>query len=186
MRFPLQALLTLGVLAPAAIAAQRPTVLAPDTRIRFAVARDTPSIVATVVAQRGDTLWVRPVRAADTLALGLSHLARLDVSRGKHTRALHHAGVGFLVGAVTGGVLGYATGTDCTSGEWICFPRSETAAFAGVAFGMIGAGVGAIVGWARPTERWEAVALPADARFTLTSDGRGGRRYGVRFTLTVP
>ena len=185
MRIAVLLLATLSLLAPAAAAAQVPVVLAPNTRIRYAVAPDTPAVVANVVAQRGDTLWVRPVHAADTLALGMSRLARLDVSHGKETHALHHAGVGFLIGAAAGGVLGYAGGSDCSSSDWICFSRGETAVFSAALFGAVGAGVGSVVGWVNPSERWEPVALPGSARFTLRSDGLRGRRYGVGFTITV-
>ncbi|HEX8724859.1 MAG TPA: hypothetical protein VF737_05660 [Gemmatimonadaceae bacterium] len=185
MRLPTLVLATLSLVAPAAVAAQAPIVLTPDTRIRYAVAPDTPAVVANVVAQRGDTLWVRPVRGADTLALGLSRLARLDVSHGKETHALHHAGVGFLIGAVGGGVLGYAGGSDCSSSDWICFSRGETAVFSAALFGAVGAGVGAIVGWVNPSERWEPVALPHDARLTFRPGGAGGRGYRVGITVTV-
>ncbi len=186
MRIPVLVLAALALLAPAATAAQTPVVLAPNTRIRFAVTRDTAAVVASVVAQRGDSLWVHPERSRDTLGLRISSLARLDVSRGKETHALHAAGVGLLIGAVGGGVLGYATGEDCTSSEWICFPRGLTAAAGAVAFGLVGAGVGAVVGWVNPVERWNHAVLPVRGTFTIRPDGRGGRSYGVAFRVGLP
>jgi len=186
MRVPVLVLTALSFVLPAATNAQAtPVVLTPNTRIRFAVAPDTP-VVANVVAQHGDSLWVHAERTNDTLALRVSSLTRLDVSRGKETHALHAAGVGFLIGAVSGGIFGYATGENCQPTDWICFPRGETATLGALMFGLLGAGAGAIVGWVMPVERWNHVLPPAAGRFTVGPDGRGGRRYGVAFRVSLP
>ena len=187
MRVSVLVLTALSFVLPAATNAQAtPVVLAPNTRIRFTVAPDSAAVVARVVAQHGDSIWVRPERTGDTLSLRASSLARLDVSRGKETHARHAAGVGFLIGAVSGGIFGYATGEDCHPTDWICFPRGETATAGALMFGLLGAGAGAIVGWVMPVERWNHILPPAAGRFTIGPDGRGGRRYGVAFRVSLP
>ncbi len=187
MRVSVLVLTALSFVLPALSNAQATAVvLAPNTRIRFAVAPDTPAVVARVIAQHGDSLWVHAERANDTLALRVSSLARLEVSRGKETHARHAAGVGFLIGAVSGGIFGYAAGEDCQPTDWICFPRRETATVGALMFGLLGAGAGAIVGWVKPVERWNHVLPPAAGRFTVGPDGRGGWRYGVAFRVSLP
>jgi hypothetical protein len=171
MRIPILMLAALCAAMPGAARAQaNPVVLAPDARIRFAVAPDAPLAIATVVARHGDSLWVRPEQATDTVAFRVSSLARLDVSRGKETHARHAAGVGFLLGAVAGAVDGFSNGQDCSGYDAAyppCLNRGQSAATEAVLAGILGAAIGAIVGWVKPVERWNHIVPRAGGAVTV-------------------
>ena len=187
-------LLTVGsVSASPSARAQVPDVLSPPARIRFSVPPDTSRVVASVLAQRGESLWVRPAHRSDTLVIARGRVAGLEVSRGKETHVLAGAGIGLLSGAAVGALVGAASGgSGCNPNpqypgvNFGCIGPGDAggAAVAGaVALGVLGAGVGALVGWLRPGERWEAVALPSAGGISLRENGHG---YAVGLTFSLP
>jgi len=191
MRKSLLMLLIATLMAAGVGGAQTPTV-DPGARIRFAFPPGTPLTIATALAQRGDSLWVRPLDSADTVALALPGLARLDVSAGRQTHAWRGAGIGLLVGAAVGGVLGYAAGSDCPTSQGsgyfnfnMCFGRGFYAEAGALGLGTVGAVIGAVSGWVNPTERWDAVRLPAGGTMALRFDP-GGRRAGIAIGWPIP
>jgi len=92
----------------------------------------------------------------DTVLLGRSancssgsHLARVRVSRGDAGSRLEHAGIGFLIGAVAGGVVGRLTARGCVTqgcGE----DAGLVAAIHTVLGSAVGGVAGAVVGASRP------------------------------------
>jgi hypothetical protein len=62
MRLPRLALVISLLLAPGVGWAQTPQPLAPGTRVRYVTSPGAKAVVGTVVAQRGDGLWVRPAK----------------------------------------------------------------------------------------------------------------------------
>ena len=80
---------------------------------------------------------------------GGSHLARMRVSRGDAGSRLEHAGIGFLIGAVAGGVVGRLTARGCVTqgcGE----DAGLVAAVHTVLGSAVGGVAGAVVGASRP------------------------------------
>jgi hypothetical protein len=187
MKMSLRCLLIWSVLSPYAIAAQTP-VLPPPTRIRYSLPGGQP-VVAEVLVQLRDSLWVRPERTADTVVLSVPSLSRLDVSLGRSGHGRRGAGIGFLTGVVLGGALGLASGDDpkdSCDGRLYCYKFSarDKALLYGGLLGLLGSGVGAIVGANQKTDRWEPVLLTT-IRANATQFGFSERRYqaGVRVTV---
>ena len=195
-------LAAVGLLPPREGRAQAPIVLLPGTHIRFALPPDARAVVAEVLVQRKDSLWVRPAETVDTVALALPSLARLDVSRGQKRSTLRGAGIGLLSGAVVGGVWGYFFfGSDCSTkpdtipllddrflvGQMGCILPRHDAVAAAVGAGLggaLGAGVGALIGHVILSDRWEPVPLTDRVKMAAWRGGQG-RAYGVKFSYSI-
>ena len=193
MRGHMRALCIAGLLSLAsirAIGAQAPPVIAPATRIRFALAPGDRMRIAQVIVQRNDSLWVRTASTDDTLALALATLGRLDVSRGQHRSTLKGAGLGLVSGAVAGAIIGYSAGEDCSKSSFICFPRDQTTLMGAVYVGGLGAGVGALLGHFHVQDRWVSVRSPGRVKIAVFPANRGFRvaftRCASRCTNTRP
>lgn len=89
--------------------------------------------------------------------------------------------IGFGVGALIGGVLGYSTAEDCSQEEFLCiFPKEDRPGLTlgGAALvGALGAGLGALLG---PGERWQE--RPA-AQLRLTVAPTRGRGAAISLAL---
>lgn len=140
MRIPVLLLAVFSALLPRTGVAQGEVMLAPDTRIRYVPSPGMAHVVAHVVVQRGDSLWIRPVARSETVALGLRDLPRLEISRGTENHMVLFAAVGFVAGALDG--------------------RGDLPGDGHLIFGAVGAGIGALFGWVTRRERWEPVRLP--------------------------
>jgi hypothetical protein len=116
--------------------------------------------VATATA---DTLVFQPTaREAAAISIATPNISRLEIARGQTTHKARGAGIGFLVGAAAGAVLGAATYQKQDCGAAICLvpdSRSFDAFVGGILLGGVGAIVGAFMG-SRPTEAWVPVAIP--------------------------
>jgi hypothetical protein len=136
------------------------SVLPLDSAARIRVWSSSPLLtrrVGSVVTLQADTLRMsldRTRRSGDSLrvvALPLSNVTRLDVSRGRHSRG-RGALIGALLGVALGGALGYATGSDCDPGDFCIIDRTGGAMIAGGMGAVVGTLIGALV---RPGEKWE-------------------------------
>lgn len=143
---------------PGIVQGQEPVSPSTGARVRLAL-RDRPDqwLFGTVVGQSGDSLRLDERDSHTMLAVPTERLAALQVSRGRHSHTTLGALIGFAAGA-TFGII--ATAAD---------PAINTDArgytlVAGI-FGGIGAGAGALVGWAIQSERWEPLSpLPTSSR----------------------
>jgi len=139
-----------------AVAQERP--VQPGQRVRV----EAPYLgikrqVAVFEALHGDTLVAR---ADTTVRYPLPLVTRIEVSRGRRSDPWPSAGIGVLLAAVAGGVVGY---DKCYSNEpgWGPDPDPPDC----TALYVLGAGVaGGVLGWAIgdkliKTERWEEVPL---------------------------
>ncbi len=82
--------------------------LAAGDRVRFLRPRDAGSSTATVVEEGPDWMTVRPREGGDPVRVPFDGLARLDVARGRRSRAAEGAAIGFVPGAVLGGLFAAA------------------------------------------------------------------------------
>jgi hypothetical protein len=167
----------LSALAPLAhLAAQDTLPLTPGARVRVSAPDliGRRAVTASVVALRRDTLVLRPVDSgAATWAVPLGRLERLEVSRGRRSRATG-AVIGFFAGALAGAVYGAAGHPGLAHTD---IPEEgEAAIYAGVA-GLLGAGVGAALGG----ERWARVRLPG--RLNVAPHWRGGFALSARLAF---
>ena len=108
-------------------------------------------VVASVTP---DTLRVTVPGMEGTLAVARQSIRRLDVSRGRPSRAasaIERAFGGAIVGAIS-----VALDNDPRGSEWPHYSRDWRAAEEGAKWG---AAIGAVIGFVLPTERWRRVKL---------------------------
>jgi hypothetical protein len=145
-----------------ALAQDEPTV-GVGSRVRVSapeVAGD--ELIGTVDTVRNDTLVVLAGDPSVLWIVPFPSIAKLEVSSGKRSHAGRGAGIGFLAGLVIGGAIGYASGDEnCGGSGWgsLCIEKSELAVAAGLGFGLVGIGIGALVGSGFEAERWAYVPL---------------------------
>ena len=151
---------------PGNVQGQEPTTSFTGARVRLAL-RDRPDrwLIGTVVGQSGDSLRLDERDSHAMLAVPTESLVALQVSRGRHS----HAGLGALIGLAAGAAFGIiATAAD---------PAIDTdargyALVAGI-FGGMGAGAGALVGWAIQSETWEPLSpIRTSSRMVPTGAAR--------------
>jgi hypothetical protein len=176
-----------AVLAPASLVrAQTVEAPVPGARVRVTA----PSIAinhrpAYLVARRGDTLHVL-LRGPDTVAVPVSAITRLEVSRGTRRPWARDGLVGLAAGA-TLGFVGAAVFVenrqDCT-GRALCGNERGFAMFGMSLVGGIGGGVlGVIVGASSPVDRWAPVPLDrlTGGLGNRSSEHRTAASFSVRF-----
>jgi hypothetical protein len=168
--------------ATAAVGATQDTAvtLSPGATVRLAEAATGPRLQATVVEVAPDFLLVRTEPGAPPRRIELSGLHGLEVSKGKRGNAGKGAVIGFVPGFLAGAVLAYGL-SSCTDGG-TCGGDAGITLAGGAVVGATTGLIGALIGGAHPTERWQAVPLPGrtQARFqpTLTAV-RGGLAAGL-------
>lgn len=150
-------------LHPALADAQFPESVRSGTRIRVWVPEPYPQeqgpwrrqqLRGTVATVTPDTLRLSVPGTDGTFAVARQSIRRLDISRGRPSRAasaIERAFAGAIVGAI-----GVALDNDPTGSEWPHYSREWRAAEEGAKWG---AAIGAVVGFVLPTERWRRVRL---------------------------
>lgn len=133
--------------------------LQPGTRIRLRAPGEIAGrLTGVVTARTVDSVTITRPNAAP-LAVAVSKLTSLDISRGKSR--LRGAGKGTLWGVGGGLLLGLTpiSESTCTYGTGNCTPVSRGEFMGTMVLGsvIIGAAVGAIVG----SEVWESAVLPS-------------------------
>jgi hypothetical protein len=116
------------------------------------------------------------------VAVPLTSLTSLQVSRGKRSLA----GPGALVGMVTGGVAGVSLALSACKDDF-CQSNGEdktvvVALVLGVGGAALGAGVGALLGAFKKVDRWEEVPLDA-IRVGPAPNAPGGVAISVSLRL---
>ncbi|MFL5620320.1 MAG: hypothetical protein ACJ79A_18245 [Gemmatimonadaceae bacterium] len=115
--------------------------------------------VATVVAHTADTLLVRWPEFANTVAVPLSEISRLEVSTGRHRNVVKGMVLGTVGVGTAGALLGAISYKPCTSN---CFlapsDRGESAAVGGIVGGTLGLVIGTLAGLVSH-DTWQRVPL---------------------------
>ena len=174
MRTPLIAAALLGLVSiPLAAQTHQPPPV--GTRVRITLPDTSPAprrdrdrsqpIVGRITAVTDSVMSVRPDGASRDVPVPLSHVQRLEVSRGFDLGP--NVRKGALIGLVAGGVIGFATGEDCSNADWVCFDRPST----GLAGAVVGVGLGALIGLVRSTEKWRDTAESASVSIAPTRGG---------------
>jgi len=131
--------------------------------------------IARVLGIRNDSLFLQAA-PAETLAVSLAGVTRLDVSTGRRRFTLRGAGIGSLIGAASGAVIGYASGDDR---GWCCFSAGGKAVIYGAGLGVTGLAIGAVVGTFHVSDRWTSIPLGSPDATPRLQVGRGGTRITV-------
>jgi hypothetical protein len=161
---------------------------APGERVRYSVSDEAHPTTATVVDAGTGWMVVRPHRGRD-VRVETDTLTRLEVARGRRSRAAEGAGLGFLTGAAIGGVLGLTACLDAAPSDRFGFsPHDDYCTSGNAGFGLVGAGVfgaagaalGALVGVSIKADHWHRVPThPATASLSV-APVRGGAAMAVR------
>ncbi len=132
--------------------------------------------VGTLMAQDADSFRLLLAGQAAPVSVARSAVTRLEISRGRKRAVLEGVSAGFGLGFMAGvNVAGRAEGSrGCPNGfSGLCALDMEAYVFqSGVKGGVIGRLVGAAIGFAVRTERWEGVE---GGRAQVAFDSRGAR-----------
>jgi hypothetical protein len=126
--------------------------------------------VGTAASVSADTLIFRAGNDTAHQPVVLSQIAHLEVMAGTHTTKAKDSGIGFLLGAAAGGILGAASYQKPTCDpNTFCIDffgpssRDASALAGGVLGALVGAAVGAIAGM-RSSDTWAPIVLPYSMR----------------------
>jgi len=145
--------------------AQQGSPVTPGVRVRVSRLGNVPRVVCTVLALKADTLVLDAEDRVETLEVPLALVEKVEISRGKKSNT---AG-----GAIAGGLFGAVLGAACASGPGGYGCGGSDAEYVALATIAAGTGIGALIGAAIKTDRWEQVPLD-DIRVGLspvTPDG---------------
>jgi hypothetical protein len=172
------ALLLCSTWAAAAASAQAESAAAPGDRVRVRP-KHGKRITGAIVSLDEYRLQLQPIDARESIALDWNDVRRVEVSRGRHG----HARTGAIVGGLLVGVPGALVGSLCNFyGE-----SSESCAgaivYEGAVGALLGGAVGAGIGSAFRSERWDTVSRPRRQLSLAITPRRGGvaATVGVRF-----
>jgi hypothetical protein len=116
---------------------------------------DIPPVIVQVVSATSDTLRYVPRKDASVVSIGVTSLARVEVSLERNTHVMQDAGIGAGIGALLGAAEGSSYGT---GGE-----KSGYALIGALGYGGIGFVLGGVLGLVHRSDRWIPVALPTPA-----------------------
>ncbi len=147
--------------SPPLALSQAPVLLTAGSRVRLkTVDPSTKWVQGDLVRLSEDSLHIVPAGGADSLAFATGAIDRLEVSRGRRSNAGKGALLGLAIGAGAGLALGVAASAEECSGIG-CTEVGPGEVVAVMAFfGATGAGLGALIGAASHSERWEQVPRP--------------------------
>ena len=131
-------------------------------------------------------IGVKPQGEQNTVWIRLTPSTRIEQSSGQESHVVEGALIGLLFGGIAGGVIASATHEECVSEGWFdCFmavSKKDATIIGSLAGGLLGAGVGAVIGWAIKTERWEEVPLDR-LQLNMVPLRDGGFALGVSVTF---
>ncbi len=137
------------------------------------VVSDRDIFVGTVASWESEHLVLDAERPFGTLTFPMDSIIKLEISRGKKSKVAVGAGIGVLVG----GISGYLA-----CGRAFPVRRCDKRVVVGAIFAVPGAALGAIVGAAASPTIWEEVpASQFRVSFGPQRDGRLGVGASVRF-----
>jgi len=170
--------LVLAVAGAASVSGQAPRLLETGARVRItSPSRGWLRATATVADARDDGLVVL-IDSGDRLqAVDLASISEMDVSTGRRSRAMEGFGIGFIAGAVVGGVLGSTSAEDGWRGV-------GALVYAGV-LAVPGAIVGLNIGGAMEREVWVGASTSAGG-LTVAPVARGsGAGLSMGWALAI-
>jgi hypothetical protein len=152
----LSAALTTTAIPQSAFADQEPGTipewLRPHALVRVTVT--SPSEARQLVGEfqetRGDSIWIWWREARRTTGVPLSAISEFEVSRERTRRTWSGAGIGFLAGAVLGGVAGAKEGADMGD-------TGARVVLSGITVGCLGMIFGALIGHSSKSDHWTSV-----------------------------
>jgi len=140
--------------------------------------------IAHVLSVRSDSLFLL-IAPAETLAVALAGVTRIEVSTGRQRHTLRGAGIGALIGVASGVLSGVVTGDDPPGSGWFRQTWEEKAAFDAVFLGAMGLVIGTVVGTLKVSDRWTSVPVGTARATPSLKVGRCGAWLGVAVSIPV-
>ena len=112
-------------------------------------------VLGTINALRRDTIVFESKRYDSLMAVPLSAIQKIEVSKGKRPRVLLYGGLGFLLGTATGFIIGAAASEADRSSDYYIADRIGGALIGGLS-GLLG---GIVWSLTAPSEKWGEVPL---------------------------
>jgi hypothetical protein len=162
---------SLRTLRPGPISGMRVRVRLPDGR----------RIEGHVMDDAGGGLAVQP-RNGPLIRLPAAEAEAVEWPMAQRRATARGLGIGFGVGALSGIVLGAASGGECSSQSFLCFDSGEMALLAGTALGVAGGTVGALIGYGSRVTIWEG-APDARGRSVTLTPRLDARSVGFRLAI---
>lgn len=128
----------------------------PGTRARVTLIEQT-RFTGTIRALPPDAITLAVGRDSVERTIPYASIAKLEIQNGTKSRWGLYALAFGVVAAVPGAIVGHNLGEDLEVNETEQF---YFAAGGAVAFGLVGAGLGALIGKSDRVPRWEAQPLP--------------------------
>jgi hypothetical protein len=165
-------------LSPAAWAQEPTAALRAGDRIRYRPPGSGGLSTGRVVDIQEGWLLVQPGPNREPVRVAVSSLARLEVHRGRRSLAKEGAILGFLPGAIYGGLFGaYGACDDQGSG---CNPLGG-ALLGALMVGGVTSGAGALIGLPFKTDRWEKLPVRNVRVAVIPTRGGVGASVSVGF-----
>jgi len=125
-------------------------------RVRVTTAQPKQRVVGTLVSLEADSLRITSAKDQQSVAFPTGSVVQLERSVGRRSQAGH----GAVVGGVAVGGLGLLLALVASSenDSWLEIGPGEVFTIT-AAFGAVGAGVGALIGSASHTDRWEPIPV---------------------------
>jgi len=128
------------------------------------------TLQGAVVAVSDSAVTLR-TSETDTVSVARAGIARVEVYEGTKSNTGKGALTGFLLGGAIGAFLGAASAS-ATEGSLVEYSAGEGALAYGASFGVLGAGIGALVGLGSHHERWQPAVLPTVTVLPTAQDGK--------------
>jgi hypothetical protein len=159
------------------LASQEPAALQADARVRLMMVGAERWSVGNLLMQPRDSVRLLVGGSGDTLAVATASVTRFEMSKGRHRQTARGAWIGAIVGALAGSTIGLATYEECGGCLAPDPGRGGSAMIGAVAFGLLGAGIGALTGSQITAERWAPLPQPWGGGSTDTPsyNDRSGR-----------
>lgn len=144
--------------------------------------RPDGGVQGTLIAVHGDTLLLEPEDGAPRIAAALADNSRLYVWKRRGNAAGVGAGLGTMLGVISGIGLKIVAKPSCT-GEWMCFDAITVPAANGFVGGLAGLLVGVTIGSSIKVDKWDPIAPAAVSVRPILKPERGGWSAGVRVSF---
>lgn len=187
MRFSIAALVFVAAVLAAdvsAVVGQVAPSIGRGSRVRITAASlELSEAVGTVQEATREALVVQFEYPRRVSTVDRSEIGKMDVSIQRQRKVLKSFGVGLLVGAGSGVLVGLASGDDQNC--FICFTAEEKALVVGAMLGLTGGAVGLILGLVRRQDVWSPT-LPENVDLSvlpLVREGGTGLHVGLALRL---
>jgi hypothetical protein len=147
---------SLRTLRPSPVSGMRVRVRLPDGRRLEGTVRDSADSGLVVQPHNGPPITLSALEASG-----------IEWPMAQKRATARGLGIGFGIGALSGVVLGAASGEDCSSQSFLCFDSGTMAVVLGTVLGAAGGTVGALIGYGSRVTVWEGASDARPRRVTL-------------------